>query len=257
MSTNASGRDDVRVRLRAELVFFLIVGTLLGIWHAQMATKAVFTFRNDELYTSWVGIVLGPLSTLPAVALALYRRRWGAFWLIGGGVISFIALSIRASVKGNPVSEFAELLTPFLLTVIGPMIALGLGLLWIDRHFKNQPWLCVASERTRHAKFIGIIGAYVLLSLGAFFVADLPLFETVLETRWGAVALTLLLGPFMMLAMGRFIGMPVYLAQSVVVLGLVWLAIAKQERRRAALFGALAAWIASGLIFLTIIFAWS
>ena len=61
----------------------------------------------------------------------------------------------------------------------------------------------------------------------------------------------------MILAMGRFIGMPVYLAESVVVLGLLWLAITNENRRRAALLGALAAWIASGLLFLAIVFAWS
>ena len=257
MSTNASGGDDLRVQFGTELVLLLSVGVLLGIWHAQMATRTIFTFRNDEPYTSWVGILAGPLSTLPAVALALYRRRWSAHWLIGGGAISFIALSVKAVAKGNPVGESAEFLTSFLMIVIGPMVALGLGLLWIDRHLKNQPWPYVASERTRHLKFLGILSSYLLLSLGAFFVADLAFFKAALDTPWGVGLLTVLLGPLMMLAMTRFIGLPIFLAESAVVLGLLWLAIARREQRRAALFGALAAWIGSGLIFLAIMFAYS
>ena len=257
MSTNATGGDDLRVRFRTELVLLLSVGVLLGIWHAQMATRTIFTFRNDEPYTSWVGIFAGPLSTLPAVALALYRRRWSALWLIGGGVISFIALSVKATAKGNPVGESVEFLTSFLLIVVCPMVALGLGILWIDRHLKNQPWPYVASEGTRHLKFLGILGFYLLLSLGAFFVADFPLFKAVPDSQWSDGVLALLLGPLMILAVARIIGMPIYLAESVVVLGLLWLAIARREQRRAALFGALAAWIGSGLIFLAIMFAYS
>ena len=95
------------------------------------------------------------------------------------------------------------------------------------------------------------------LSAGAFIVADFPPFSAAIETGWGVGVITLLLGPLMILAMGRFIGMPVYLAESVVVLGLLWLAIADQGRRRAALLGALAAWLGSGILFLLIVFAWS
>jgi hypothetical protein len=257
MSTNASGGDDLRVRFRTELLFLLSTGVLLGIWHAQMATRAVFTFRNDEPYTSWIGIFAGPLSTLPAVALALYRRRWSALWLIGGGAISLIALSVKIVAKGNPVGESVEFLTSFLLIVVCPMVALGLGLFWIDRRLKNQPWPYVASENTRHLKFLGILCCYVLLSFGAFFAADFPLFKAVLDTRWSDEVLAVLLGPLMTLATARFIGLPIFLAESVVVLGLLWLAIARREQRRAALFGALAAWIGSGLIFLAIMFAYS
>ena len=258
VSANAGEGKGCRVRLRAEFILFLFAGALLGIWHAQMGTKAVFTFGKDEPYTSWVGIFSGPLSTLPAVAIALYSRRWSAGWLIAGGIVSLVALSVRATAKGNPLGEFAELLTSFLLMVTGPMIALGLGLLWIDRRLENHPWSRIASGKTGHLNLlvVGLI-SYFLLSLGAFVVADFRLFNTAIEPILGLWLTTLLLGPLMMLALGRFIGMPVYLAESVVVLGLLWLAITDQGRRRAALLGALAAWLVSGLLFLAIVFAWS
>ena len=257
-STNASEVAIRRVRLRTEFVLLLVLGALLGIWHAQMGTKVVFTFPQGEPFTSWVGMFSGPLSTLPAVALALYSRRWGASWLIAGSLVSLVALSVSVAGKANPASEFTELLASFLLMVSGPMAALGLGLFWIDRRLMTQPLLSIFSKQSRFMNLLGLILiSYFLLSLGAFVVADLPLFTLVLETGWGAGVLTLLLGPLMMLAMGRFIGMPVYLAESVVVLGLLWLAIADQGRRRAALLGALAAWLGSGILFLVIVFAWS
>ncbi|HMH53179.1 MAG TPA: hypothetical protein VK548_23280 [Candidatus Acidoferrum sp.] len=260
MSQSSDGREtqDGRVRLSAEFACLLVGGALLGIWHAQLGTKAVFTFRNDEPYSSWIGILFGPLSTLPAVALALVSRRWSAAWLVAGGLVSLGVLVVTEVGKGNPAGEAAEFLLHFLFMVAGPMIALGLGLVWVHRRLARLGPPTISAARTRHTKFLALVlGGYFLLSLGALFVADFRFFKTAIDTTWGLWVISLLLGPLMMLAMGRFIGMPIYLAESVVVLGLLWLAITAAKRRRAALLGALAAWVVSGLFFLAIVFGWS
>ena len=249
---------DRRARLRADFASFLVVGLIVGMGHAQIGARAIFTFRSDEPVSSWVGVLLGPLSTLPAVALAMVTRRWSAAWLVVGGLVSLGALVVSGVGKATPPGALAELALFFLLMGSGPMIALGLGLVWIERRGsdESQDTREISDGRSRRVEFL-ILSSYLLLSAGAFIVADSPPFSAAIETGWGIGVITLLLGPLMILAMGRFIGMPVYLAESVVVLGLLWLAITNENRRRAALLGALAAWIASGLLFLAIVFAWS
>jgi hypothetical protein len=245
---------DGRVQLRGTFICLLVVGAILGIWHAQLGGRALFTFRNDEPYSSWVGIFFGPLSTLPAVALAMFTRRYSAAWLIAGGLISLGALAASAAGKANPLGEFRDFVLPFLLLSGGPMIALGLGLVWIDHRLRLLGIEGVSSGRSRRMRaWPLIVSSYLLLSVGAFFVADFPLFDAVFETRWGFRVIPIVLGPLAIPALWRFIGIPIYLAETAVFLGLLWLATNSATRRRAALWGALATWIASGLFFLSIV----
>ena len=70
---------------RVVLVAVLGSGIILGVWHHQIGGRALWVFRNDEPVSSWVTILAGPLTTLPATLLAGWRRQWGAYWLIAGG----------------------------------------------------------------------------------------------------------------------------------------------------------------------------
>ena len=228
---------------------------VIGLWHAQLGAKALFIVRNDEPYSSWIAVLCGPLSTLPAVALGILTRRWGAAWLVAGALVSLGASAMGAAGSGHGPGVVAEHVLAFLLMVSGPMIALGSGLIWLQRRYKGQEMLSTFGGRS-HFIALATFGCYLLLSLGALFVADLSLFKAIIEPQWGFGALTLLLGPLMMLATWRLIGVPTYLAETVVVLGLLWLAITQEKRRRAALLGALVAWIVSGLFFLAIVFAY-
>lgn len=38
---------------RVVLVAMLAVGIILGVWHHQIAGRALWVFRNDEPVTSW------------------------------------------------------------------------------------------------------------------------------------------------------------------------------------------------------------
>ena len=249
-----SEAQDGRVQMRGALLCILVAGAVLGLWHAQLGGRALFTFRNDEPYSSWVGIFFGPLSTLPAVALAMFTRRWSAAWLIAGGLISLGALVVSAAGKPNPLGEFRDLVLLYLLLGSGPMIALGLGLVWIVHRLLLSDVEKVSRRRSRRMQVWGlIVSSYLLLSIAAFFVADFPLFDAVFETRWGFWVIPIVLGPLAIPALWRVIGIPIYLAETAVFLGLLWLATRSADRRRTGLWGALAVWIVSGLFFLSIV----
>jgi hypothetical protein len=106
----------------------LLIGVLmlaalaLGVWHLGLGIRAMFVFRSGEPITSWIVILCGPLSTLPAVIVSCFRRRTAGYWLILGAVISFVALIISES-------GLTENSLPFLWMMAGPMAALGISLL--------------------------------------------------------------------------------------------------------------------------------
>ena len=97
----------------------LLVGAGVGWWHARNALTAVMVFRQGEPATSWITVLFGPFSTLPALVASLFSRKVGGYWLIVGSLISLMAFVI----------ESTENVLPFFLTVTLPMLALGGGLL--------------------------------------------------------------------------------------------------------------------------------
>ena len=241
------------MRVRVELVSVLIAGAVLGIWHLGMGSRAVFVFRGDEPLSSWVWMLSGPLSTLPAVALAIFTRRWSAAWLVTAGLISLGALVIGRGGTAHPRGEFWELLLSYGIMVVVPMIGLGLGLFWVQRHLERTDSHQGQPERHRLGLASVVTLGYLLLSLGAFFAADLPIFSNAFETSWGFWILPPLLGPLALLAMMRLLGVPLYLAATVVVFGCLWLATAHAQWRRAALWSALGVWLLSGLFLVAIV----
>ena len=93
---------------RVALWGILLVGIILGIWHNMLGVKSVWVFRNGEPLSSWIIIAAGPLSTLPATLLALFRRPWGAGWLIGGGLLSLTVVVLTEIASAEPVTEIAS-----------------------------------------------------------------------------------------------------------------------------------------------------
>jgi hypothetical protein len=98
-----------------------------------MGMKAIFVFRNNEPLASWVAIIAGPLSTLPAVFLALFKRKLAGYWLIVGGLISFVAI-LLVQTDGDFLSISARVALMILL----PMLGLGAVFLLLQKNKESN-----------------------------------------------------------------------------------------------------------------------
>lgn len=107
---------------RTLTLLFLGAGVALGVWHLRLATQAVVVFAASEPLSSWVSILGGPASTLPAVLLAVFWRRGGGAWLVTGSAVSCLALLVT---EGGAT----EALFPFLWMIGLPMLLVGAMLL--------------------------------------------------------------------------------------------------------------------------------
>jgi len=112
--------------MRIALVALTLVGFAVGIWHAWLAIQAILVFRTGEPATSWIAIVCGPLSTLPAVLLSCFRRRPAGYWLVAAAVTSFLAFLVG---EGG----VTENVLPFLRMMAIPMLAIGVTMLLLSR----------------------------------------------------------------------------------------------------------------------------
>lgn len=65
-----------------------IIGFVIGLWHLYLAQKAIFLFKEGEHWTSWAYMLCGPLSTLPAMVISLFKRKFAGIWLILGSIVS-------------------------------------------------------------------------------------------------------------------------------------------------------------------------
>lgn len=239
---------------RIGLAVLLSGGIILGVWHYRVVMRALWLFRSNESLSSWVILFAGPISTLPATLLAVFRRRWGAVWLLGGALVSLGGVLVDGLVKGNSLVEVATAAVYYSIPISIPMILLGLGLLRFHTSL-GQVELPAAQSGRRYYMLMWIVmlGMYVVLSVVIFLVADWPVFLQAFETRWGFLVIAPFLGPLAILGMSRLLGVPLYLAETAVVFGLLWIAATSQEWCRTALLGALAAWVLSGFFILGIV----
>jgi hypothetical protein len=116
--------------LKLVLFFFSL---LIGLWHLGIALKALFVFRNNESLLMWIFIFFGPLSTFPATLASFYWIRMGGFWLVLGGVISFLCLMFLDT------PGYKTDIVQYLIKYSSPMIFLGL-LALIVRNRKIWPY---------------------------------------------------------------------------------------------------------------------
>lgn len=117
----------MQIKNRQNLLFMglIVVGLLIGIWHFRLAMTAIFVFRENESVLSWIAVICGPFTTLIAIILAVFVRRAGSFWLIGGGISSLIAMFVLERLK-------TENIFPFFYMISLPMIVLGASFLMIE-----------------------------------------------------------------------------------------------------------------------------
>jgi len=121
-------RDRLLLLLR---LILLVIGVWVGWNQFRIAGKAIFVFRNNEPLSSWVFVLVGPMSVLPASILAVFEPKYGGTWLILGSIISSLAL--LAEVK--ELSSAMYTLTHYTL----PMFALGVFALIIWKTGQNRP----------------------------------------------------------------------------------------------------------------------
>lgn len=96
------------------------MGILIGIAHLKIGLKTMFVFTNNESMLAWMFVILGPLSTFPAVILAFFLPKVGGTWLVGGSLFSLVAVAILAIQRGESKS-----IMWYLLSYSIPMLALG------------------------------------------------------------------------------------------------------------------------------------
>ena len=99
----------------------VLVGVLVGAYHAWLAVKAIFVFRNNEPLSTWIFTLAGPLSTLPASVAGIVNMKTSGLWLIVGSVVSFIAAMVTAGSNAD-----IDTAIWFLRTYSGPMFVLGI-----------------------------------------------------------------------------------------------------------------------------------
>lgn len=125
----ACGKSEAEAAFRKTMNPYFLVAVcaaiVLGVWHLDLALHAIFVFRSSEPLTSWIAILAGPASTLPAAVLALLSNR-GGYWRIGGAVLSFVVFAIGE--RG-----ITENLFPFLLRISVPMLFAGACVLYLPR----------------------------------------------------------------------------------------------------------------------------
>ena len=111
----------------------LLAGIFLGCGHLWLALKAMFVFRNDEPTSTWYFIIVGPLSTLPAVVVACLWPKIGGGWLIFGSVLSFFFAMASLQADRN-LHDIIWYFTAY----SAPMLILGLGTIFCSTNDEND-----------------------------------------------------------------------------------------------------------------------
>jgi hypothetical protein len=107
---------------RGVLIVLTVAGIALGVWHLRLASQAISVFGSGEPLTSWIAMLCGPVSTLPAVVLSLFRRRTGGGWLVAGSLVSLVAFVLGEG-------RLTEDLFPFLWSIATPMLLIGVAMI--------------------------------------------------------------------------------------------------------------------------------
>jgi hypothetical protein len=117
---------------RALVIAVTMAGCAVGVWHLWLAAEAIFIFKTGEPWTSWVAIICGPVSTLPAVVLSLFNRRAAGGWLVMGSLLSFAAFLMG---EGG----LTDNLLPYVWMMAAPMFFIGIIMLVLAKSVISNP----------------------------------------------------------------------------------------------------------------------
>jgi hypothetical protein len=104
-----------------------IIAFVVGLYHLRLGLTAIFVFKNNEPLSSWICIISGPLSTLPATITAIFNKKLAGFWLVLGGILSFAT-----------ILPDREHMLSILVVFAVPMILIGLTFIGIASANKNE-----------------------------------------------------------------------------------------------------------------------
>jgi len=93
----------------------LVIGAGIGLLQMKKGLRAIFVFGNNEPISSWVFIISGYVSTLPATVTAFFNMRIGGWWLIIGGLTSSILYLVIFKDVPNLKYLFTNILPMFVL----------------------------------------------------------------------------------------------------------------------------------------------
>ena len=102
----------------------IILGATMGIVHLFWAASSMFVFKVEEPLTSWIALIAGPLLTLSAFIISIFKHEIGGTLLIAGGITSLIA-----AIMGYWLNV---VLIYYVLLVNIPMLILGRGFLTLQ-----------------------------------------------------------------------------------------------------------------------------
>lgn len=104
-----------------------IIAFAVGLFHLRLGLTAIFVFKNNEPLSSWICIISGPVSTLPATITAIFNKKLAGLWLVLGGILSFAAIL--------PNREY---MLSALVTIAVPMVLIGLAFIGIAAANKKE-----------------------------------------------------------------------------------------------------------------------
>jgi hypothetical protein len=104
-----------------------IIAFAVGLFHLRLGLTAIFVFKNNEPLSSWICIISGPVSTLPATITAIFNKKLAGFWLVLGGILSFAAI----------LPDREHMLTALVIFAV-PMILIGVAFIVIAAANKNE-----------------------------------------------------------------------------------------------------------------------
>ncbi len=138
--THAGGHPPQRAWLTRAIA--IVVGFSLGAWNLPTGLRAFFVLSGRDGPSSWIAVIASYFVTIPAVFLIMARPRM-AGWIF---VVAGVSGSVAAAVAHADWDVIQDMVGP----AGGPMVALGVILLWATRNWTTSPTDSEsASRRTR------------------------------------------------------------------------------------------------------------
>ena len=114
------------------LLALLLAGFATGIWHHRLGVRAIFVFKGNEPVFTWIAMIAGPLSTLPATVASIFNRKIGGYWLVGGGFLSLLSISVGGELTTEQIGQWFVMMS-------APMLAIGAGFLLLMKWSASKP----------------------------------------------------------------------------------------------------------------------